>query len=61
MDDTFVIAVEALCECDCNIEGSQGNDYTSEYCDYHGKAHGNPKEESTSVLVMWTSEKEYSM
>ena len=37
MEDTFVIEVEAICDCDCNIEGSDGNDYTSEYCNYHGK------------------------
>ena len=37
MEDTFVISVEAISDCDCNIEGSQGNEYTSEYCDYHGE------------------------
>ena len=31
-----MIEVEAICGCDCNIEGSAGNDYTSEHCDYHG-------------------------
>ena len=36
MEDTFVIQVEAICDCDCQVEGSEGYDYNSEECDYHG-------------------------
>ena len=36
MEDNFVVEVEPVCDCDCNIEGSEGYEYTSEYCNYQG-------------------------
>ena len=38
MEDQFVVEVEPICDCDCNIEGSDGYEYTSEYCNYHGNS-----------------------
>ena len=37
MEDTLVIDIEPICECECSEEGSEGYDFTSEHCDYHGK------------------------
>ena len=43
MEDTLVIDIEPICECGCSEEGSEGYDFTSEHCDYHG--------EETSVII----------
>ena len=37
MEDTLVIDIEPICECGCSEEGSEGYDFTSEHCDYHGE------------------------
>lgn len=37
MEDKLVIDIEPICDCDCGVEGSDGYEYISEYCDYHGK------------------------
>ena len=37
MEDTLVIDIEPICECECSEEGSEGYDFTSEHCDYHGE------------------------
>ena len=37
MEDTLVIDIEPICDCECSEEGSEGYDFTSEHCDYHGK------------------------
>ena len=44
MEDTLVIDIEPICECGCSEEGSEGYDFTSEHCDYHG--------EKTSVTII---------
>ena len=46
MEDTLVIDIEPICECECSEEGSEGYDFTSEHCDYHG-------EETSSSLLLW--------
>ena len=38
MEDSLVVEVEGVCECDCTIEGSAGYEYTSEYCNYQGNS-----------------------
>ena len=38
-----MIDIEPICECGCSEEGSEGYDFTSEHCDYHG--------EETSVII----------
>lgn len=37
MEDTLVLDIEPLCECECGLESSSSYDHTSEYCEYHGK------------------------
>ena len=37
MDDTLLIDIEPICDCECREEGSEGYDFTSEHCDYHGE------------------------
>ena len=37
MEDTLVIDIEPICDCECSEEGSEGYDFTSEHCDYHGE------------------------
>ena len=37
MEDTLVIEIEPICECECSEEGNEGYDFTSEHCDYHGE------------------------
>ena len=32
-----MIDIEPICECECSEEGSEGYDFTSEHCDYHGE------------------------
>ena len=42
MEDTLVIDIEPICECECSEEGSEGYDFTSEHCDYHGEQKQDP-------------------
>merc|ERR1719471_1879730 len=36
IEDTLVIDIEPICDCECATEGSEGFDFTSEFCDFHG-------------------------
>ena len=37
IEDTLVIDIEPICDCECATEGSEGFDFTSEFCDFHGE------------------------
>ena len=36
MEDTLVLDIEPLCDCECGLESSSSYDHTSEYCEFHG-------------------------
>ena len=36
MEDKFVLEVESICDCGCEVEGSEGFEHVSEHCSYLG-------------------------
>ena len=50
MEDALVIEIEPVCACACAEEGSEGFEFTSEHCDYHGTEHSQCHEPHYHVL-----------